>query len=131
MAQASGSSAGDCQGATPFRCGELHITISSAGDLDLEVEARRIEVDISSSGDARLAGSADELNVNLSSAGDLHAFDLVARNADVRVSSAGDARVHATHKIAMRVSSAGNIYYTGDAEVVNSAKSSAGELIRR
>ncbi len=125
------SSAGDCEGQTPFSCGDLRVSISSAGDLSLEAEAQRIELDISSSGDARLAGSADVFDVDLSSAGDLHAFDLIAREVRVSVSSAGDARVHATGEISMTASSAGNIYYKGDARVVRSSSSSAGDIIRR
>lgn len=125
------SSAGDCEGQTPFRCEDLRIDISSAGDLTLEVEAGRIDLDISSSGDARIAGETEEFNVSLSSAGDLHAFDLVAGSVDVTVSSAGDARVHATEEISMSASSAGSIYYKGNAEVVHKSKSSAGDIIKR
>lgn len=125
------SSAGDCVGQTTFDCDELNLSISSAGDLSLEVEAGKIDLDISSSGDARISGSADILNVNLSSAGDLHAFDLIAGRVDVDVSSAGDARVHATEEITMNASSAGNIYYRGDAKVVHSRSSSAGDIIRK
>lgn len=125
------SSAGDCVGQTSFSCDDLKLSISSAGDLSIEVEAREIDLNISSSGDARIAGSADKLNVNLSSAGDLNAFDLIAGNVNVDVSSAGDAKVHATNEITMNASSAGNIYYRGDAKVVHSSSSSAGNISRR
>jgi len=125
------TSAGDCEGQTPFHCGDLRLSISSAGDLTLEVEADKINLDISSSGDARMSGKAGILDVSLSSAGDLHAFDLVADKVSVDVSSAGDARVHATEEISMSCSSAGNIYYKGDAEVIRSSKSSAGDIIKK
>ncbi len=125
------SSAGDCKGLTPFTCDFLRLGISSAGDLSLEVDAEEIHLDISSSGDARISGSTEVLDVSLSSAGDLHAFDLIAKKVDVDVSSAGDARVHATKEISMNVSSAGNIYYKGDADVVNSRSSSAGDIIKK
>jgi hypothetical protein len=125
------SSAGDIEGETPFTCEDLNISISSAGDLTLEVDAERIWMDISSSGDARLAGSCRELDVNLSSAGDLNAFDLVAEKATVDVSSAGDARVTATDEISMNASSAGNIYYRGDPKVIHSRSSSAGDIIKQ
>jgi len=125
------SSAGDCVGQTPFECDDLRLSISSAGDLNLEVDADRIDVDISSSGDAKLAGSAKELDASLSSAGDLNAFDLIAGKVDVSVSSAGDARVYATEEISMSASSAGNIYYRGNAQVVYSNSSSAGSIIHR
>jgi len=122
------SSAGDCDGQTPFHCGDLKLSVSSAGDLSMEVEAERIKLDISSSGDARLSGSTGDFDVSLSSAGDLYAFDLVADVVNVNVSSAGDARVHATKEISMNASSAGNIHYKGDARVVRSSKSSAGDI---
>jgi hypothetical protein len=125
------SSAGDCEGMTPFFCEDLRISISSAGDLTLEVEADRIDLDISSSGDARISGRTQQLDASLSSAGDLHAFDLIAEVVDVRVSSAGDARVHANEEISMDASSAGNIYYKGDADVVHSRSSSAGDIVKK
>lgn len=125
------SSAGDCVGQTPFSCEDLRLSISSAGDLKLQVEADRIDLNISSSGDADLSGKARELDVSLSSAGDLNAFDLIAGKVDVNVSSAGDARVHATEEISMNASSAGNIYYRGDARVLESRSSSAGNISHR
>jgi hypothetical protein len=125
------SSAGDCEGQTRFHCDDLRLSISSAGDLSIEVEADEINLDISSSGDARMKGSANLLDATLSSAGDLDAWDLEARVVDVSVSSAGDARVFATEEISMNASSAGNIYYRGDAKVVHSNKSSAGDIIKR
>ncbi len=125
------SSAGDCEGQNLFHCDHLELGISSAGDLSLEVEASRIDLGISSSGDARLAGKADVFNASLSSAGDLHAFDLVAGQVKVDVSSAGDARVYATDEISMSASSAGNIHYRGDARVIKSSKSSAGDIVKK
>jgi len=125
------SSAGDCVGQTPFHCDDLRLSISSAGDLSLEVEANEINLDISSSGDARIAGNTEILNVSLSSAGDLNAYDLIAAKVDVVVSSAGDARVFATEEISMNASSAGNIYYKGDARVIHSHSSSAGDIVKK
>lgn len=125
------SSAGDCEGQNTFHCGDLRLGISSAGDLSLKVEADRIDLDISSSGDATLAGTAGHLDASLSSAGDLDAWDLEARVVDVTASSAGDARVFATQEISMDASSAGNIYYRGDARVVHSQSSSAGSIHSR
>lgn len=125
------SSAGDCVGQTPFACEDLRLSISSAGDLNIEVQAERIDLDISSSGDANISGTAEEFKVSLSSAGNLDAFDLIAARVDVNVSSAGDARVHATDEISMTASSAGNIDYRGDARVMHSNSSSAGRISHR
>ena len=125
------SSAGDCIAETPFNCEDLDIDISSAGDLKLEVYAERMDIDISSSGDAKIWGEVEDLEASLSSAGDLDAFDLIARNVRVSVSSAGDASVYATEELHMTASSAGNIYYRGEARVVKSSTSSSGDIVNR
>ena len=125
------SSAGDCEGQTLFHCDDLDLSVSSAGDLSLEVKARRIDLGISSSGDVKLAGETEVFDVSLSSAGDLHAFDLEAGRVKVNVSSAGDARVNAREEISMSASSAGNIYYKGDAKVIRSSTSSAGDIVKK
>jgi hypothetical protein len=125
------SSAGDIQSTGKFTCEDLDIEISSAGDLNMEVEAEAIDISISSSGDCDIWGRTIELDAQLSSAGDLNAFDLEADYVKVRVSSAGDASVFANKEIEMSASSAGNIYYKGDAEVISSTTSSAGSIIKR
>ncbi len=125
------SSAGDVKGENTLETDHLDIDLSSAGDLDLEVEAGKITCDISSSGDARLSGKADILEASLSSAGDLYAYDLRTRKAEVRCSSAGDARVYATEEFDLRSSSAGSIYYKGGGQVVNSHTSSAGSIVKK
>jgi len=125
------SSAGDCIGETPFNCKDLDIGISSAGDLLLEVFADRIKLDISSSGDAKLSGEVNDFDASLSSAGNLEAYDLIAGRVKVSVSSAGNAKVYATEELNMSTSSAGNIYYRGDARVVRSSTSSAGNIVNK
>ncbi len=125
------SSAGDVEAETDFKCKDLDISISSAGDLKLGVDADEIHVSISSSGDCDIWGTAKSLDADLSSAGDLNAFDLICDFVDVSASSAGDASVYAEKEISMRASSAGNIYYKGDANVKHSSTSSAGSIERR
>jgi len=125
------SSAGDIEGKTDFECDDLEISISSAGDLDIGVNARLIDISISSSGDCDIYGETEKLKARLSSAGDLEACDLKAEVVDVKVSSAGDACVMATKEIEMEASSAGSIYYYGDPTVVRSHASSAGSIIHK
>ena len=125
------SSAGDVRGENTLRTERIRIDLSSAGDLKLDLEADEVNCDISSSGDARLSGSTNLLDADLSSAGDLYAFELIARECRVSCSSAGDARVHATEKLELRCSSAGSIYYKGDAEDVTAKTSSAGSIAKK
>ena len=84
---------------------------SSAGNIKIEVYAKKLEVNISSSGDVTLSGEAETLNADLSSAGDLEAYNLKVKEADISASSAGDARINVSEKINARASSAGDISY--------------------
>lgn len=125
------SSAGDVIGESPINSDRLELSASSAGDIKLEVHAKKIDIDISSSGDISVTGDTDMLRADLSSAGDLKAYDLKAREADVSVSSAGDADVYATERITARASSAGDINYKGDPKYIDAHSSSAGGIHRR
>jgi hypothetical protein len=125
------SSAGDVEGINRMKADDLDLDLSSAGDLVLDVEAKKINCNISSAGDARLSGTCDELDADLSSAGDLYAWDLVARKAHVNAASAGNARIFATEEVDLSSSSAGDIYYKGDPKTINTNKSSAGSIIKK
>lgn len=125
------SSAGDMDADSDFVCEDLKISISSAGDLKLGVTAESIDINISSSGDCDLWGKTKDFDASLSSAGDLNAYDLEADYVKVRVSSAGDAKVWANEEIDMGASSAGSIYYKGDAKVSHQSTSSAGSIVHK
>ncbi|MBN1416295.1 MAG: DUF2807 domain-containing protein [Bacteroidales bacterium] len=125
------TSAGDVDGDNTLVTDELDIEMSSAGDLNLDVEVDKLEIDISSAGDAKLSGKTNYLKADLSSAGDLNAFDLEAKSGDVNVSSAGSARVFITEEASFKCSSAGNITYMGEPRIKNISTSSAGSVNKR
>jgi len=125
------SSAGDIIGETPIKCGDVLLESSSAGNIKLELYARNVNVEISSSGDITLSGEAETLNADLSSAGDLNALNFKVRDADLNVSSAGDADIYVTHKLTARVSSAGDVRYAGEPEIIDARTSSAGTVRKR
>jgi hypothetical protein len=125
------TSAGDVIGESPVNTDRLELSASSAGNIKLEVHAKKIDIDISSSGDISVTGETETLRADLSSAGDLNAYDLIAREADVSVSSAGDADVYASERITARASSAGDINYKGDPKYIDAHSSSAGGIHRR
>ena len=110
---------------------DLDISLSSAGDLDLDVEAEQIYISISSSGDAKLSGQSDYLKATLSSAGDLDAYDLKVKKCRINVSSAGNAKIFVTEELDASASSAGDVYYMGDPASKTLNSSSAGGIHKR
>lgn len=125
------SSAGDVLGKNKIETDRLDISLSSAGNLDLEVEAGHIVCSISSSGDAHLKGTVDELFASLSSAGNLDAYELIAKKCEITVSSAGDAKINVTEELEASVSSAGDVHYMGNPKVKNIRSSSGGGVYQR
>jgi hypothetical protein len=125
------SSAGDIIGETPVSTDAIRLSASSAGNIRMEIHAKEISAEISSSGDIILTGDADILEADISSAGNLKAYDLKVREADVSTSSAGDAEINVSEKLRARASSAGDINYTGDVQVIDANSSSAGDVNRR
>jgi len=125
------SSAADFIGENLLVSDDLDIEVSSAGDLDLEVEADEIIIEVSSSGSAKLKGKTRRLIAEVSSAGNLSAYELIAEEGNIEASSAGDARVHVTKKLRAEASSAGSVKYEGDPEERNTERSSAGSVSGR
>ncbi|NLJ42729.1 MAG: DUF2807 domain-containing protein [Bacteroidales bacterium] len=124
-------SAGDLIGESPVTADVLELSASSAGDIKLELKAKKVDIDISSSGDMTLSGEADMLEASLSSAGDLNAYGLTVKEADISVSSAGDADITVTERLKARASSAGDINYRGDPKYIDAHSSSAGGIHRK
>ncbi|MBN2610318.1 MAG: DUF2807 domain-containing protein [Bacteroidales bacterium] len=125
------SSAGDVRGENTMHTSNLNIRLSSAGDLKLDLIAEEVDIDISSSGNAILSGQTHSLYAGLSSAGDLNAYELEAKTASVNVSSAGNAKVYVTDEARFNSSSAGDIYYKGNPEILESQSSSGGDIRKR
>lgn len=125
------SSAGDLKGQNKLKTDNLELRLSSAGDLNLEVDADKIDISVSSSGDATLRGRTGFLKADLSSAGNLNAFDLEADKADISASSAADARVFVISEARFKASSAGDIVYRGNPNILEMNTSSGGDVSKR
>jgi hypothetical protein len=91
----------------------FYTEISGSGDMDLKVEAERLEAKISGSGSIRLAGKAEDYTVSISGSGEVKAFDVQAKNVSVKISGSGDCRVDATDSLVAKISGSGDVYYKG------------------
>ncbi len=108
----------------------IKIDASSAGEVEVEVEAIDVTLDADSAGSITVEGKADNLYADASSSGRINAFELVSDLVDVSASSAGVAQVHASLKLKAKATSGGKVQYTGDAEV-DEEVSSAGVVQKK
>lgn len=122
------SSAADLTSNGPIKGDNLDIEVSSAGDVDVEVDVDELEVRVSSAGDLTVEGRAREQYVKVSSSGDYDGYDLETEVAEVDASSSGDARVFVTKELEADASSSGSVYYKGNPTKVYADSSSGGRV---
>lgn len=105
---------------------DLHLHVSGAGDIKMEVDAPRLAAEVSGSGNIDLKGQTRDVDLELTGAGHAHCYDLLAENTRVDISGAGSAEVYASVKLDATVSGAGNVSYKGNASDVSQHVSGAG-----
>ncbi|MBT3241905.1 MAG: DUF2807 domain-containing protein [Bacteroidetes bacterium] len=108
------SSAGDVLGENTIEAGELYLNASSAGDIKLDLKAKKVIAECSSAGDIILSGKAVVLKGTASSAGDLKAGKLEVKEAEVISSSSANITVRVSDKLRAIASSVGDITYYGN-----------------
>ncbi len=123
------SGAGNIRSERPLVADHVDLSVSGAGSIHLDCEAREIQTRISGAGDIVLSGHCDRHTVAVSGAGDLRALGLVARKSEAVISGAGDCELHVLELLNATVSGAGDISYKGD-PMVNQRVSGAGSVRR-
>ncbi|QZE13936.1 DUF2807 domain-containing protein [Halosquirtibacter laminarini] len=125
---ASTSSCGSIKGFGTFSCDALYVKASSAGDIDLNIIAKRVDAKVSSAGNIDIKGTTNELYVSSSSGGDFDSKDLKSLVAKVRASSGARIRLNVKNAFIGQASSGANIRYSGNPENVDVSTSSAGDI---
>lgn len=92
---------------------ELGVSVSGSGDINLELDAKRIDSNISGSGDIRLAGSTGALEIRISGSGEVEASELVSDSCKVRISGSGDCEVEVKNDLDVHISGSGDVNYKG------------------
>ncbi len=128
--------------------GDFRVSVSSAGDLDLDLKAKNLNISASSAGDATLkvdvtsvnasassagsidiSGAASSIDVEVSSSGSFGGYDLAVERAEVSASSGGSASVTVSEQLDARASSGGSIKYKGNPRM--DISTSSGGSIRK
>jgi hypothetical protein len=126
----SASSAGSIFSEEPIQARALEINVSSAGSVEIAVDAGSVMVSSSSAGDVELKGKTRKLTVEASSAGKVDAFDLEAEEVNAEASSAGSVKLNVRKSLTAHASSGGSIRYIGNPDRSNTNSSSGGSVKR-
>ncbi len=122
------ASSGDIISENILITGDLLITNSGSGDIDLGVDSDDLEGRLSGSGKLFLEGEADELTLDVTGSGDFRGFKLKLNRADVLTTGSGDAEVWVLNYLKARITGSGDILYRGTPQIDFSG-SGSGDLI--
>jgi hypothetical protein len=122
------SSAGNLYSSETLKGSNMEINASSAGTIEVVVEAGRLEASASSAGDVDIKGKARSVVMDASSAGEVDAYDLEAEDAEIEASSGGSVKISVKSGLDARASSGGSIRYRGNPDKSNTTSSSGGSV---
>jgi len=106
----------------------LRMSMSGAGDVDMDVDLGRLELDISGVGAVELRGNAEEQSISMSGAGGYDGNELRSRICNVSISGVGGAEVYVTDELNATVSGVGGVSYRGNPSDVRSDISGLGSV---
>jgi len=124
----SASSAGNIFSQGVIKTSSLEVGSSSAGNIEIEVEAGQVDISASSAGEIEIKGTAKSLNADASSAGEIDAYDLEVESVEVEASSAGSVKVNVKDALNANASSGGSIRYRGNPSKSITNSSSGGSV---
>jgi hypothetical protein len=124
----SASSAGSIYSDGSIKATNMEVNASSAGTIEVTVEANALNASSSSAGDIELKGKVKTIIVEASSAGEIDAYDLEAEDVDAQASSGGTVKVNVTKNLDANASSGGGVRYRGNPDRSNTESSSGGSV---
>ncbi|MDB5250044.1 MAG: hypothetical protein JWQ40_4438 [Segetibacter sp.] len=98
----------------------MSLNVSGSGNINLQVNAPKVESAISGSGNLHVAGETRDVEVHISGSGNYDGPDLKAENASVSIAGSGDAHLFADVNLKASIAGSGNVKYKGNASVEQS-----------
>jgi len=123
--------AGTIRGESIFSCESLNLDIIGAGNIEIDVRANSISSTITGSGNIFLAGRADFHSISISGAGHLKASKLETSITDIQISGAGNCYVFVRDVLNVRLTGAGDVYYSGSPSEINLQITGSGHVIKQ
>ncbi|WP_420387815.1 head GIN domain-containing protein [Roseivirga sp.] len=124
------SGSGDVISQNVIKGDDFETSISGSGDIEIELDVRRVESKITGSGNIELKGSAQRARLGISGSGKYFAEELKVDDYQVSISGSGRASINTNGELDVRISGSGSVYYSGDPTGVNTNVSGSGRVRR-
>jgi hypothetical protein len=102
----------------------VSVQSTGSGSIVVNANAPKIDGGMSGSGSITLNGTTRQFVGGNSGSGDIHAYNLLAENAEVDLTGSGDAEVAASQQLTASLTGSGDIYYRGNPKISQSATGS-------
>lgn len=124
----SASSAGSIYSDGTLQARSMTISASSAGSVEVSIDAGSARVSSSSAGDVELKGRVRSFSAEAGSAGEIDAYDLSAEQVEAKAASGGSVKVSVTKNLKAHAASGGSIRYRGNPDKSITNSSSGGSV---
>ncbi|WP_026952487.1 head GIN domain-containing protein [Algoriphagus mannitolivorans] len=121
---------GNIKTQSAFNVDQISIRGEGVGNINLELNANRIDADLDLMGNMNLKGKSDRFNLDNEGIGNIDASGLIAQNVDLRSSGIGRVAVHCEGELSLEVSGIGEVKYTGYPKVIKEDVSGIGKVSR-
>jgi Putative auto-transporter adhesin, head GIN domain len=113
-------------GSSPF-----NIKVQGAGKADLRLDAPVVKMNLQNQGDILIAGKCVEADIKTQLEGNLYARGFISQAMKLKNMSEGNMEVFAEESISIAHFGKGNIYYYGNAKLLNVNQSGEGFILHK
>jgi hypothetical protein len=114
-----------------IKADNIKIDCSGSSDYKGKIEAVKLTANCSGSSDCTISGSADVCDLLLSGSSDFKGYDLIVKKCNSSASGSSDIRITCTEELTVRASGSSDVYYRGDAKIIDKHLSGSSDLYNR
>lgn len=111
-----------------FKVGDLELLGNGVGNLELELDAQKIDADFDMVGNIKLRGKANRAIFLNNGIGNLDASELIVQNMDVNSSGIGKVEVYCVGDLSLVVDGIGKVSYSGNPRIIKKEVSGIGKV---
>jgi hypothetical protein len=105
------------QGLLNTNNGNVSLSVAGSGNIDVQLNAPKVETEIAGSGNIKVQGTAKEFSGGIYGSGNIWAANLQSEDSKVQISGSGNVEVYATNKLDVEVMGSGEVKHRGNAQV--------------
>ncbi|MDR3266984.1 MAG: DUF2807 domain-containing protein [Tannerella sp.] len=124
-----------CKGSSDFK-GDINtqkceLNMSGSSDFIGNIEAKHVDINCSGSSDCKITGFAGDCKISMTGSSDFKGYGFTALKADCRASGSSDIQITCNEEISVNASGSSDVYYRGNAKVINKSLSGSSDLYNR